>query len=62
MFATGEIEFGGSGTQDRVLREKKPNPVNRTIERRSSHKDSKDLERMALLAQDTNFPILLTPP
>ena len=62
MFATGEIEFGVLGIQDRVLREKKPDPVNRTIEGSSSHKDSKDLEKMALLAQNTNFPMLLTPP
>jgi hypothetical protein len=62
MFATGKIEFGGSGTQGRGLREKKPDPVNRTIERSSSHKDAKDLEKMALLAQHTNFPMLLTPP
>jgi hypothetical protein len=61
MFPTGEIEFGGSGTQDRVLRKKKPDPVNRTVEGSSSHKDSKDLEKMALLAQHTNFPMLLTP-
>jgi hypothetical protein len=56
MFATGKIEFG---TQGRVLREKKPDPVNRTIKRSGSHKDSKDLEKMALLAQHTNFPMLL---